>query len=926
MFLGMLLATTAFTVLTGAADTSRLVVRGEVAKNFRPAYDILVRPQGAATKLESDQGLVRESYLSGENGGITLAQYRTIKALDGIDVAAPAAILGYAMQNVSIPVDLSRYAGEPGSGRRVLRVDVTRKTDAGLTNVPGERTAFVYLTDDALTPVNFDSGNFPDPYGPSEAVNGKPTVMCPYSSMENPGTNEGPLQGPFTAVVRTETSCWQRGKVGVVQGRIVPEVSKQPTVSIPWSFPYLVAAIDPEAEAALVGLDQSVTHGRYLEAGETWAEGPGGAPGSLNKVVPMLLTSQPFAQGSDEITVSTLGPAGVAAMTSGTEPTTLRDRLLGLHGDSVGRTAIDTSAAFEKLAGVVSTEPDINSMEFSNSYLGQLWTAGAPKLDAAGPRSVRVEPAELDISTMDFGGFAQIFTPLSESLDVPFRELTRHEGNNVGVVSEKYFKVPRIKVVGRYDPTTVSQGSDLASVPLSLYSPSGLTGADAASKAALKDGQLAPNGSMLGYAQEPPMMLTSIDAMDAFTAKDAYPTMAKAAAAPIGSIRVRVNGVVGIDALSRERVRKVAQSITDRTGLSVDVVVGSSPTPVGVALPAGKFGRPALNLNEGWVLKGVGVALLQAVDRKSVALFGLILAVCSLFMVNAASAAVRARRTELGVLACLGWSRRQLFRSILGELALIGLAAGAAGAVLSWPISALAGLHVSPWRALAAIPAAVLLSVLAGILPARRAAQAHPGAAVRPAVFVPRRPASLRTLAGLALTNLRRVPGRALVGALSLAIGVCALTVLVAITRAFNGAAVGTLLGDAITLQVRGVDYFAVAATILLGGLATADVLYLNVRERAGEFAALRAMGWTEGALRRLVSWEGLAIGGAGAVVGAAAGVGLAAWFTSDVAPATWVAGILAALTGLAVTLLALTVPTAALRRLPTAAVLAEEE
>ena len=56
MFLGMLLATTAFTVLTGAADTSRLVVRGEVAKNFRPAYDILVRPQGAATRLESDAG------------------------------------------------------------------------------------------------------------------------------------------------------------------------------------------------------------------------------------------------------------------------------------------------------------------------------------------------------------------------------------------------------------------------------------------------------------------------------------------------------------------------------------------------------------------------------------------------------------------------------------------------------------------------------------------------------------------------------------------------------------------------------------------------------------------------------------------------------------------------------------------------------
>ena len=86
------------------------------------------------------------------------------------------------------------------------------------------------------------------------------------------------------------------------------------------------------------------------------------------------------------------------------------------------------------------------------------------------------------------------------------------------------------------------------------------------------------------------------------------------------------------------------------------------------------------------------------------------------------------------MLACLGWSRRMLFRSILGELALVGLAAGVAGAVLSWPISALAGLHVSPWRAGLAIPAAVVLAVLAGVVPARAAARAHPGAAVRPAV------------------------------------------------------------------------------------------------------------------------------------------------------------------------------------------------
>ena len=228
MFLGMLLATTAFTVLTGAADTSRLVVRGEVAKNFRPAYDILVRPEGAATSLEKSQGLVRESYLSGDSGGITLAQYQQVKALDGVDVAAPAAILGYAMQNVTIPVDLGRYAGAPGSGRKVLRLDVSGRVDSGLTTVPGERTVFVYITDDKLTPVDpSDLSKVPNPYGPTEVIGGRHVTVCPFDGNEAGGSHDGATNGPFSQSCAHRASCWQRGGIGVsCGGYIEPEKTK----------------------------------------------------------------------------------------------------------------------------------------------------------------------------------------------------------------------------------------------------------------------------------------------------------------------------------------------------------------------------------------------------------------------------------------------------------------------------------------------------------------------------------------------------------------------------------------------------------------------------------------------------------------------------------------------------------------------------
>ena len=44
LLLGMLLATTAFTVLTAASRTSQLRTVGTVSAHFVPAYEILVRP------------------------------------------------------------------------------------------------------------------------------------------------------------------------------------------------------------------------------------------------------------------------------------------------------------------------------------------------------------------------------------------------------------------------------------------------------------------------------------------------------------------------------------------------------------------------------------------------------------------------------------------------------------------------------------------------------------------------------------------------------------------------------------------------------------------------------------------------------------------------------------------------------------------
>jgi ABC-type antimicrobial peptide transport system permease subunit len=175
------------------------------------------------------------------------------------------------------------------------------------------------------------------------------------------------------------------------------------------------------------------------------------------------------------------------------------------------------------------------------------------------------------------------------------------------------------------------------------------------------------------------------------------------------------------------------------------------------------------------------------------------------------------------------------------------------------------------------------------------------------------------------LANLRRTPGRTLMGALCLAVGVAGLTIVLAITWAFHGRVTGTLLGDAVSVQVRGVDLLAVIATVVLGVAAVADVLYLNLRDRAAELSALRALGWSETALGRLVTYEALAM----AVLGGGAGAGIGLWAASQFAGGTPRPVLNAALgcaaASLVVVSLAALGPVALQRRVPMSTLLAEE-
>ncbi len=876
---GMFLAATAFTLLTAASRTAQLRTVGTVSAHFVPAYDILVRPHGAKTSLERQQGTVQPNFLSGIYGGITMAQYRRIERIPGVSVAAPIAMVGYTLliADVTQPLPAADYAAP---GRQLYRIAATWASAGGTSRV-AQPASYLYVTPNRLA-TSSSSGVTQEVTG-----DGQSATVCPLKLTT-------PRENPFGPAAQSDADCWSK-----VDGAA-------PDWGTRWVIPVLMAAVDPVAEAKLDGLDHAVTGGSYLAEHAADKALPSGDIAAF----PVLASS---AIGLDEFAVTRLERLAAPASAPDLSSDTLAKGVSG-----AGRTVatVRTTAQQAYRALLRSLRRPLTSRAPKVAVLGY-WSVGPTSYhrSRAGvlkPAAVRNPP-----STWYTGGIS--VTPMDDE-DSQYRRLTVHapsDNSYTGLIA-----VPQ--VVGTFDPGKIKSFDPLSRVPLGAYQPTAAAPANAVSRKALGDHDLLPSLNLGGYVSQPVDLITSLSALPALQNAGYYGSDIPVSD-PISVIRVRVAGVTGPDPVSLERIREVTQQIAVRTHLDVDIVAGSSPAPTRIDLPAGKFGQPSLALRENWVRKGVAVAILTAIDKNSLVLFGLILVVCVLFVANSASAAIRSRRRELGVLACLGWTKPRLFTAVLGELAAIGLVAGLLGAAAALPLSAALGLHGSPRRALLAIPIAVAIAVLAGLIPAWLAARAEPVSSVRPAVLEVQRGRRSAGITAMASANVLRSPGRALVGAISLAVGIAGLTILVALTIAFRGVLVGSLLGDAVSVQVRGVDYIAVIATLALGILAVADVLLLNITERAGELATIRSFGWRESALGRLVVTEGAIIGFAGSLIGAGLGLAAASEFAGKLPPVLYVVAAAAVACGVIVTACAALLPAQALRRLQAAHLLAEE-
>jgi hypothetical protein len=193
--------------------------------------------------------------------------------------------------------------------------------------------------------------------------------------------------------------------------------------------------------------------------------------------------------------------------------------------------------------------------------------------------------------------------------------VTPHENVSVQNSAAASQIPPLIKVTGVFDPARIRALDPLSRVPLGDYQPVAAAPATAASRRALHRGDLLPSQNLGGLVSQPVNLVTTLRALPVL--ENTLLFAGVHTADPISVIRVRVAGVTGPGALSRERINLVGQQIAQRTGLVVDIVAGSSPSPVTIDMPPDKFGQPPLTLAENWVKEGVAVAIISAVDNGS---------------------------------------------------------------------------------------------------------------------------------------------------------------------------------------------------------------------------------------------------------------------------------------------------------------------
>ena len=856
---GFLLAACALILLSATTQTTVVRANQIISQNWRPTYDLVVLPPQA--KIPADPR-VPSDLLAGYGGGISVQQYKQIKSLPGIEVAAPIAYVGY----VQMPVPVV-YLSDHSLPSDYYELDWVLSAFNGQRNiVETQETDMIYI--------NAGGGNV-NPNG--DNTQQVPDVLAAFR--------------------------------GQIQEEQFETGDNPPPLPAPAVGTFLLAGIDPQAENQLVHLDKSIQSGRMLTEQDTIhldksiPDNPGYNP-YLHKTIPYVQIPMLIHRSlPGQITLN----AKLTLLYHG--PLT-PDQIVAKGGIAYLQQLPGKQILFNGSVPLVQNDPQ----RFSGASLlwdGHTWqTIRSSSSKGIEPFyildfSSASAPAGLSYQSAKAPDGSTAYTLVPKGIqggEVTFRDLTPLHTLKSDSIQNR--SGPDIfyeyEAVGEFTDNGLAAqiNNPLNWLPENTYSvPPVILRYDAQGHP-VTPATLLPTTNPAGYVMQPPLALTTIDAACELVGNHC-----------ISAIRVRVAGVVTPNQESWKHIQQVAQEIHQQTSLQVVVTLGSSPQPTLVYVPGIRTGEsgaaqdiaPLGWVEERWIHIGVGLTYLNQLGSTRLLLLGAVLAVCLGYLAVAFSALVSSQRREFAILSVLGWRPWQPIRLFLIQALILAIGGGLVG--LGLALLTARFLEATPlWLVVIwTLPVMLAFAFISTLYQLWQIWHIRPAELLRAGSTVSSGQARLlgsqiggllMPIGTLVIRNLGRSRTRTLIAALSLFLSALLLMVMLNGVLALHQALQGTLLGDYVLLQTAVPQIAGCVIAIVLTFLSVADLLLLQVRERQKEIGLLQAVGWRPWAIQRLFVQEGLMLALSGAIPGV-----LVAWWivsmqhaTQDILPTPLVA------------------------------------
>ena len=345
----------------------------------------------------------------------------------------------------------------------------------------------------------------------------------------------------------------------------------------------------------------------------------------------------------------------------------------------------------------------------------------------------------------------------------------------------------------------------------------------------------------------------------------------------LSSIRVVVEGVEERSDASQRKVEEVAKEIIDKTGLHVEIMLGSSATKVHVDLDTDQEGAAGM-VEEGWQQAGVSWSIQEQIEKSNIVLFIYLLLVSFVFCYTVITHSLLRRSTEFAMLRAIGWSRRKIIGSLIVEIFVLSLLA------LIPIVIANAKIDVLAWYQIGFVFFIILPVIGIGYFTgSRKALKLSPRAGLKGegTQWKFMRFFSIKGLFTYVTHQLMRRPLR--FGLLSIVLALTSFMVIlfIATQKSLSDFLLLSFLGETIDLNLKGFQTVFLVVGIVLTVSIVFLLLYLNITERRGEFFILRSIGWSLQRIQLYMGIEVILVAVVGSVIGGIGAYALLTYFST---------------------------------------------